>query len=440
MNRIAYTGLGLVMGLTASTALTSAFGANNVLSAYRELDLFGDAFERVRASYVRPVEDSELIQNAINGMVSALDPHSRYLTAKDFSDLQNDTAGEYNGVGLDITLEDGVVKVVSPIDDTPAARAGIKPGDYILTINGNSVQGLTLDQASEMLRGPRDSKATLTIFRKGSTKPLVVTLTRSVITVPNVKWRRDGDIGYIRIIRFISEKTNADVQRAIAALKQQIGPARIKGYVLDLRNNPGGLVDQSVGVSDDFLNGGEVVSTRGRTPGQTERYNAGPGDLADGKPVTVLINEGTASAAEIVAGALQDHHRATIIGMTSFGKGSVQTVIPLSAGHGGALWLTTAKYYTPSGHSIQATGIVPDVAVAQLAVADDPTARALESEAALPGHLDAEGEHRTAPRNVIRPAQGKTYDDFQLSYALDRMNGKSGPVVAREQNPATRVQ
>ncbi len=438
MNRIAYTGLGVVVGLAASTALTTAIGASNVLSAYRELDLFGDAFERVRAVYVRPVEDSELIQNAINGMVSSLDPHSRYLTAKDFADLQNDTSGEYNGVGLDITLEDGVVKVVSPIDDTPAARAGIKPGDYILTINGASVQGQTLEQASEMLRGPTGSKATLTIIRKGQSKPLVVTLTRSMITVPNVRSRREGDIGYIRVIRFISEKTNGDVQRAIAALKQQIGPTRIKGYILDLRNNPGGLVDQSVGVADDFMNGGEVVSTRGRSPNQTMRLNAGPGDLADGKPVTVLINEGSASASEIVAGALQDHHRAVVIGMTSFGKGSVQTVIPLSAGHGGALWLTTAKYYTPSGRSIQATGIVPDIAVSQLAAADDPNANVTEAQ--LPGHLDAEGEHRAAPVNVIRPPKGQAIDDFQLRYALDRMNGRQNPVVAREQDPSTRVQ
>jgi carboxyl-terminal processing protease len=426
MKKFAFAGVGVAVGFVGALALfPAAHGAPSVLSAYRELDLFGDAFERVRANYVREVEDSELINAAINGMVSSLDPHSSYMDPKEFADMQVQTRGEFGGLGLEVTQEDGLVKVVTPIDDTPASRAGLKTGDFISAIDGTSIQGMPLNEAVSRMRGPENSKVTLTILRTGEKRPLDVVLTRAVIRVESVKYERKGDIGYIRISSF-SEKTDAGLKKAIADLKKQIGPGLIRGYVLDLRNDPGGLLDQAIAVSDDFLTGGEVVSTRGRRTDDTQRYNARGGDITDGKPILVLINEGTASASEIVAGALQDHRRATIVGVTSFGKGSVQTIIPLGGQRGGALRLTTAKYYTPSGRSIQATGITPDIAVSNLteksqAEADQFTAR---SEATLAGHLDAEGAQRNTKMPTIRPEDGKKYDDFQLSYALDRLDGK----------------
>jgi carboxyl-terminal processing protease len=426
MKKFAFAGVGVAVGFVGALALfPAAHGAPSVLSAYRELDLFGDAFERVRANYVREVEDSELINSAINGMVSSLDPHSSYMDPKEFADMQVQTRGEFGGLGLEVTQEDGLVKVVTPIDDTPASRAGLKTGDFISAIDGTSIQGMPLNEAVSRMRGPENSKVTLTILRTGEKRPLDVTLTRAVIKVESVKYERKGDIGYIRISSF-SEKTDAGLKKAIADLKKQIGPGLIRGYVLDLRNDPGGLLDQAIAVSDDFLTGGEVVSTRGRRPDDTQRYNARGGDLTDNKPILVLINEGTASASEIVAGALQDHRRATIVGVTSFGKGSVQTIIPLGGQRGGALRLTTAKYYTPSGRSIQATGITPDIAVSNLtekaqAEADQFTAR---TEATLAGHLDAEGAQRNTKMPTIRPEEGKKVDDFQLAYALDRLDGK----------------
>jgi carboxyl-terminal processing protease len=426
MKKFAFAGVGVAVGFVSALALfPAAHGAPSVLSAYRELDLFGDAFERVRANYVREVEDSELINSAINGMVSSLDPHSSYMDPKEFADMQVQTRGEFGGLGLEVTQEDGLVKVVTPIDDTPASRAGLKTGDFISAIDGTSIQGMPLNEAVSRMRGPENSKVTLTILRTGEKRPLDVTLTRAVIKVESVKYERKGDIGYIRISSF-SEKTDAGLKKAIADLKKQIGPGLIRGYVLDLRNDPGGLLDQAIAVSDDFLTGGEVVSTRGRRADDTQRYNARGGDLTDNKPILVLINEGTASASEIVAGALQDHRRATIVGVTSFGKGSVQTIIPLGGQRGGALRLTTAKYYTPSGRSIQATGITPDIAVSNLtekaqAEADQFTAR---TEATLAGHLDAEGAQRNTKMPTIRPEEGKKVDDFQLAYALDRLDGK----------------
>ena len=426
MKKFAFAGVGVAVGFVSALALfPAAQGAtNNVLSAYRELDLFGDAFERVRANYVREVDDSELINAAINGMVSSLDPHSSYMDPKEFADMQVQTRGEFGGLGLEVTQEDGLVKVVTPIDDTPASRAGIKTGDFISAIDGTSIQGMPLNEAVERMRGPENSKVTLTVLRQGEKKPLEVTLSRAVIQVESVKYEKKGDIGYIRITSF-SEKTDTGVKKAIADLKKQIGPG-LRGYVIDLRNDPGGLLDQAIAVSDDFLTGGEVVSTRGRKPEDTQRYNARGGDLTGGKPIIVLVNEGTASASEIVAGALQDHKRATIVGVTSFGKGSVQTIIPLGGQHGGALRLTTARYYTPSGRSIQATGIAPDIAVSNLtdkeqAEADQFSSR---SEASLAGHLDAEGAQRNTKMPTIRPEEGKKYDDFQLAYAMDRLDGK----------------
>jgi carboxyl-terminal processing protease len=436
MKRFGYTGAGIVIGFAGAVALlNTAQGANapQIMSAYRQLDLFGDAFERVRANYVREVGDDELISAAINGMVTNLDPHSSYMDPKDFEDMQVQTRGEFGGLGIEVSAEDGLVKVVAPIDDTPAQRAGIQAGDFIAAIDGISIQGLPLNDAVEKMRGPADSKVTLTILRTGEKTPFEITLTRAVIRVQSVKFEAKGDLGYIRISQF-NERTAEGVNNAVRTLKRQIGPA-LKGYILDLRNDPGGLLDQSIAVSDYFLGAGEVVSTRGRRPQDTQRYNARAGDIADGKPIVVLINEGSASASEIVAGALQDHKRATIIGETSFGKGSVQTIIPLGGQQGGALRLTTARYYTPSGRSIQATGITPDIAVSNLTQSEQAQRDqfALRSEAVLPGALDAEGAQRNTKLPYIRPEEGKSYDDFQLQYAMDRLHGR---VVAQAPAPA----
>lgn len=420
MKRFAFVGLGMVTGFTAALMLfPAAHGAND--SAYKQLDLFSDAFERVRADYVHPVEDSQLVTSAIQGMVSGLDPHSSYMDAKAYSDMKIQTKGQFDGLGIEVTMEDGLVKVISPIDDTPAARAGIKPGDFIAAIDGVPIQGMALNDAIDKMRGPEGTKVTLTVLRNGAKKPFDVALTRATVQVDSVKFHREGDIGYIRLSAF-NEETGAGLEHAVRELKRQIGPG-LKGYVLDLRNNPGGLLEQAIQVSDDFLNSGEIVSTRGRHPEDTARFDAKPGDIADGKPVVVLINAGTASASEIVAGALQDHKRATIEGMTSFGKGSVQTIIPLGEG-GGALRLTTARYYTPSGHSIQAMGISPDVAVAE--GDEDVDASKIDhlSEASLPGHLDAQNGAKKAAPPIIHPPAGKKIDDFQLSYALDLLRGK----------------
>jgi carboxyl-terminal processing protease len=426
--KLAFAGTGAALAVVGALALfptrNGAYAQTDDTSAYQALDLFGEAFERVRADYVHEVDDSELINAAINGMVSSLDPHSSYMDPKEFADMQAQTSGEFGGLGLEVTEEDGFVKVVTPIDDTPASRAGIKTGDYISAIDGTSIQGMPLDEAISRMRGPENSEITLTVLRAGEKKPLQITLTRAIITVESVKYEKKGDIGYIRITSF-SEKTDSGVKKAVAELKKEIGPG-LRGYIIDLRNDPGGLLDQAIAVSDDFLSGGEVVSTRGRKPEDTQRYNARPGDITGGKPILVLINEGTASASEIVAGALQDHKRATIVGVTSFGKGSVQTIIPLGGQHGGALRLTTARYYTPSGRSIQATGIAPDIAVSNLTAKEQAEADqfATRTEASLAGHLDAEGAQRNTRMPTVRPEEGKKYDDFQLAYALDRLDGK----------------
>ncbi|MBS0273665.1 MAG: S41 family peptidase [Proteobacteria bacterium] len=419
MKRYAFAALGMVAGFAAAALLLPAAHSAADNSAYKQLDLFGDAFERVRANYVRPVSESELVNAAIEGMVSSLDPHSSYMDAKAYADMKIQTKGEFGGIGIEVTMEDGLVKVISPIDDTPAAKAGIKPGDYIAAINSTPVQGLTLSDATDRMRGAPGSKVKLTVLRKGEKKPFDVSLTRAIVHVATVKFHREGDIGYIRLTQF-NEEAAPGVERAVKSLQQQIGPG-VKGYILDLRNNPGGLLDQAIDVSDDFLQSGEIVSTRGRHSDDDAKYDAHAGDITGGKPIIVLINAGTASASEIVAGALQDDKRAKILGMTSFGKGSVQTIIPLGAG-GGALRLTTARYYTPSGHSIQALGITPDIAVAQ---GDESAVKiAAQSEADLPGHLKGETPAKKATQ-IIKPAPGKKYDDFQLSYALDLMRGKS---------------
>lgn len=422
MKRYAFGAACAAAGFAAALWLfPAAQGASNA-STYRQLDLFSDAFERVRANYVRPVEDDKLIDNAIQGMVSSLDPHSSYMDAKSFADMQIQTKGEFGGLGIEVTMEDGLIKVISPIDGSPADKAGLKPGDFIAAIDGTPVQGMELNDAIDKMRGPTGTKVTLTVLRTGQKNPFDVSLTRAIVKVESVRWHREGDIGYIRLTAF-NEQTDTGLEKAVNSLKKQIGAKNINGYILDLRNNPGGLLDQAISVSDDMLNSGEVVSTRGRNPDDTQRYNAKPGDITDGKPVVVLINGGTASASEIVAGALQDHKRATILGMTSFGKGSVQTIIPLAEG-GGALRLTTARYYTPSGHSIQAMGIQPDIAVAQSDKDSDVPKFEQPSEADLPGHLDGDHLEKKGTVSVIRPAPGKKYDDFQLSYALDLLRGK----------------
>src|SRR3954451_15642424 len=356
--------LGAVAGAALTTAVTQPrvimFGSSAKAAAadtYKQLNLFGDVFERVRADYVEKPEDSKLVESAINGMLAGLDPHSSYMDSKSFRDMQVQTRGEFGGLGIEVTMEDGLIKVVAPIDETPAAKAGVLANDIITHLDDEPVQGLTLNQAVEKMRGPVNTKIKIRITRKGIDKPVEVSLTRDVIRVRSVRSHMEGDdIGYVRITQ-VNEQTTEGLRRAITDMPSQAGD-KLKGFVLDLRNNPGGLLDQAISVSDAFLEKGEIVSTRGRNAEETQRYNARAGDLTKGKPVIVLVNGGSASASEIVAGALQDHKRATILGTRSFGKGSVQTIIPLGSGNG-ALRLTTARYFTPSGRSIQAKGIVP---------------------------------------------------------------------------------
>ena len=361
------TAVSLVALLGSSCLTAPAFAAdakNNTKfseSTYKYLELFGDVFERVRKDYVEEVSDQDLLENAINGMLTGLDPHSGYMAAKNFQDMQEQTKGEFGGLGIEVVLDGNLVKVVSPIDDTPAARAGVQSGDHILAIDGKPAVGLTLNEAVEKMRGPVNSNIVLTFAREGR-EPFDVTLTRAVIKVASVTSRVEGDVGYIRISQF-TEQTQTGLDNAIKKIKAGAGD-KLKGYVIDLRNNPGGLLDQAVSVSDTFLDRGEIVSTRSRHTEETQRFNAKPGDAAEGKPLVVLINDGSASASEIVAGALQDHNRAILMGTKSFGKGSVQTIIPLARGES-AMRLTTARYYTPSGRSIQALGITPDIEVQQ---------------------------------------------------------------------------
>lgn len=391
---------------------------------YRQLNLFGDVFERVRADYVEKPDDAKLIEAAINGMLSSLDPHSTYMDAKDFRDMQVQTRGQFGGLGIEVTMEDGLVKVVAPIDDTPAAKAGVQAGDLITKLDGDEVKGLTLSQAVEKMRGAVATPIKLTIIRKGQDKPLELTLTRDIINIKSVRARvEDGDIGYIRITSF-SEQTGDGLKKAIEDLTKQIGEDKLKGFIVDLRNNPGGLLDQAIEVSDTFLDRGEIVSTRGREADETERRNARPGDLAKGKPVIVLINGGSASASEIVAGALQDHKRATILGSLSFGKGSVQTVIPVSGN--AAIKLTTARYYTPSGRSIQAKGISPDIELVQdvpAEVKEKAEAAGVEmtrGEASLKGHLKNGEDEKTGSPAYVPP---DPKDDTQLKLAIDLIQG-----------------
>ena len=405
----------LLMGSAARAAASDTAASDT----YRELDLFGDVFERVRADYVEKPDDSKLVESAINGMLAGLDPHSSYMDPKSFRDMQVQTRGEFGGLGIEVTMEDGLVKVVAPIDDTPAAKAGVMANDVITHLDDAAVQGLTLNQVVDKIRGPVNTKIKLTIVREGAEKPIEVTIVRDIIRVKSVRWHPEGsDIGYIRITQF-NEQTTDGLKQAINELNAQLGADKIKGYVVDLRNNPGGLLDQAISVSDTFLEKGEIVSTRGRNPGETQRFNARPGDMTKGKLVIVLINGGSASASEIVAGALQDQKRATLIGTRSFGKGSVQTIIPLGGGNG-ALRLTTARYYTPSGRSIQATGITPDIEVLQ-DVPDNMKAQIdTKGEASLRGHLKAEGAEQTGSQSYVPPNES---DDKAIKMALDLLRG-----------------
>src|SRR3954449_6080707 len=401
----------LLLGAAAGAALTListqpqiVFNGSSAKAAaadtYRQLSLFGDVFERVRADYVEKPEDAKLIESAINGMLAGLDPHSSYMEPKAFRDMQVQTRGEFGGLGIEVTMEEGLIKVVSPIDDTPASKAGVMANDIITKLDEEQVQGLTLNQAVEKMRGPVNTKIKLTIVRKGQDKPVEVSITRDVIRVRAVRSRPEDDVGYIRVTQF-NEQTTENLKKAITDLQNSIPAEKLKGFVVDLRNNPGGLLDQAISVSDAFLERGEIVSTRGRNAEETQRFSARAGDLIKGKPVIVLINGGSASASEIVAGALQDHKRATLVGTRSFGKGSVQTIIPLGAGNG-ALRLTTARYFTPSGKSIQAKGITPDIEVLQ-DVPDELKARTVDTkgESSLRGHLKAEGDEQTGSQSYV---------------------------------------
>ncbi len=399
---------GAAMTLLATQPHMIFIGASAKAAAadtYRELNLFGDVFERVRADYVEKPDDSKLIESAINGMLAGLDPHSSYMDPKSFRDMQVQTRGEFGGLGIEVTMEDGLIKVVAPIDETPAAKAGVMANDIITQLDGEQVQGLTLNQAVEKMRGPVNTKIKLTIMRKGQDKPIEVSITRDIIRVRSVRSQVEGDdVGYIRLTQF-NEQTTDGLKKAITDITAKVSNDKLKGYILDLRNNPGGLLDQAISVSDAFLQKGEIVSTRGRNPEETQRFNARPGDLTNGKPVIVLINGGSASASEIVAGALQDHKRVTVIGTRSFGKGSVQTIIPLGSGNG-ALRLTTARYFTPSGRSIQAKGIVPDIEVMQ-DLPDEIKAKtdtSTKGEASLRGHLKGDdGKEQTGSQAYVPP-------------------------------------
>lgn len=437
---LAGTILGAVTVIGASQVHLSLSSQANATDSeiYRQLNLFGDIFDRVRSDYVEKPEEKALIEAAINGMLTSLDPHSSFLNANSFQDMQTQTRGEFGGLGIEVTMENGLVKVVAPIDDTPAHKAGVLAGDLISHLDGEEVRGLTLEQAVERMRGPVKKPIVITVIRENASEPIDIEIVRDVIRIRSVRFRQEDDIGYIRVTQF-NEQSQAGLEDAIRKLSDTIPEDKLKGFIIDLRNNPGGLLDQAISISDSFLDKGEIVSTRGRDGQSAQRFSARAGDLTKGKPVVVLMNGGSASASEIVAGALQDHKRATIVGTRSFGKGSVQTIFPLGAN--GAMRLTTARYYTPSGRSIQAKGIDPDVQILQ-DIPDELKGRdQTRGEASLRGHLenDNNGTQETeatpienntdnAPENkeesgssVYVPADPK--DDKQLNYAIDLLRG-----------------
>lgn len=415
--------LGSVLGAVAVGVTAVAWPApkadDSRAETYRQLDLFTEVLARAKADYVEEIDESAAIEAAIDGMLSSLDPHSSFLSADDFEAMQVTTSGEYGGLGIEVTMEEGFVKVVTPMDDTPASRAGLRSGDLFTAINGRPIIGLKLDDAVRDMRGEPGTDLTVTVLRDGM-DPFDVVLTREIIQPKSVTWRiENGDIGYMRISTF-NERTTELLEEAIDGLRDDLG-ARPKGLILDLRNNGGGLLDQAITVSDMFLSGGEVVSTIGRRPGDVARYNARNGEVFRNVPIVVLINSGSASASEIVAGALQDRGRATVLGITSFGKGSVQTVIPLGAERG-AIRLTTARYYTPSGSSIQATGIVPDLEISNYRMSEEDVAKIRQySEADLPNALGHEsGSDRALPHvPAEQPPEGYNGEDYQLDRAIE---------------------
>jgi carboxyl-terminal processing protease len=414
---------GLVLaGAVSASLLWHAFGDAGAASnadTYKQLNLFGDVFDRVRADYVEEPDEAKMIEAAINGMLTSLDPHSSFMNAKQFQDMSVQTRGEFGGLGIEVTMESGVIKVVSPIDDTPASKAGIMANDLIVKIDGDDIQGLTLNEAVDRMRGKVGTPITLTIKREGK-EPFEQKLVRDRIRVQSVKYNIEAnDIGYVRISSF-TEQTQEGLEKAMNHFRETLGD-KAKGYIIDLRNDPGGLLDMAISVSDSFLDRGEVVSTRGRHADESQRFNATKGDLANGKPVVVLINGGSASASEIVAGALQDHKRATLIGTRSFGKGSVQTIIPL--GSQGALRLTTARYYTPAGRSIQAKGIDADIIIEQeLPPELQGKNVSTEGEAGLRGHLTNETGGDEGGGSSAYVPEDKT-KDLQLKAAIDLLNG-----------------
>jgi carboxyl-terminal processing protease len=438
---------GTVAGVIATTQIAGPLVAQEVVpesSIYEQLDLFGDIFERVRSQYVEEVPTDELITAAINGMLTSLDPHSSYLSAKDFEDMQVQTRGEFGGLGIEVTQEEGFIKVIAPMDGTPAAKAGIQPGDFITHVDGEAVSGLLLDEAVEKMRGPIGSEIIITIVREGEAEPFDVSIIRDTIKLTAVRGRVVGKTVVLRITTFNDQTTTGMAEELKKGVEELGGMANVDGVVIDLRNNPGGLLNEAITVSDSFLDKGEIVSTRGRVAGSGERYNAQPGDLIDGKPIVLLINGGSASASEIVAGALQDHRRAIVVGTKSFGKGSVQTLIPLRGD--GAMRLTTARYYTPSGRSIQALGISPDIVVQQpapppvdeAAVEDEKSSALRErSEADLRGAITNDSmtdeEKRLYQEEQQRAEESAKLrdEDYQLAYAVDIIKGLTA--IAQEE-------
>jgi len=430
------------IGLTAALLITAApvIALAQKEDTFQLLTLFGEVFDRVRSDYVEEVKDSDLIESAINGMLTALDPHSGYMNEKSFKEMQVQTKGEFGGLGIEVTMENGLVKVVSPIDDTPAAKAGVQPGDYISFIDDEQVMGLTLAEAVEKMRGKVDTKVKLTILREGGTEPLELTLVRANIKIRAGKGRAEGDdVAYLRLTQF-NEQTTDQMREEFARIKKDV--PNLRGVVLDLRNNPGGLLDEAISVSDAFLTGGEVVSTRERDPSKTKRYSAKEGDELVGMsvPIVVLVNAGSASASEIVAGALQDHKRAIVMGVKTFGKGSVQTVIPLP--EHGAMRLTTARYYTPSGHSIQAKGIVPDIIVEQAKIEPLKQTEKMRMEADLRRRLENLEDQKAAERLLKKkdePAElpAETEDTTPAAEEKDKgKDDKDAKKTPREGDPS----
>ena len=428
--------VGVTAGLLASTQVAAPLLAQDSTrnsNVYEQLDLFGDIFERIRAQYVEEVEPSELIEAAIDGMLTSLDPHSSYLSPDDAAQMRVQTRGEFGGLGIEVTQEDGFVKVVSPMDGTPAAEAGVEAGDFITHVDNESLLGLTLDEAVDLMRGPVGSEIIVTIVREGEAEPFDVSIIRDTIKLTAARVRTQGNAVVARVTTFNDQTTPNLTEGLEREIEAAGGLDNVDGVVLDLRNNPGGLLTQAIKVADAFLEKGEIVSTRGRAPEDGERFNATEGDIIDGKPVVVLINGGSASASEIVAGALQDHRRAIVVGTKSFGKGSVQTVMPLRGD--GAMRLTTARYYTPSGRSIQALGVSPDIVVEQPSRVpnddseEEATPRRSRSEADLRGALNndslSEDEIRQIQeeREAAEEAAQLREEDYQLAYAVDILKG-----------------